>query len=82
MMDQSEVQLKRVESIINSMTAQERLEPAIIGGSRRQRIARGSGTSIQDVNQLLKQYEQMKKMMKAFAKGPKGKMANLMKLGR
>jgi signal recognition particle subunit SRP54 len=80
MMDQSEVHMKRVESIINSMTPQERLEPAIIGGSRRQRIARGSGTTIQDVNQLLKQYEQMKKMMKAFGKGHKSHPGNLMKM--
>ncbi len=80
MMDQSEVQMKRVEAIINSMTPQERLEPAIIGGSRRQRIARGSGTTIQDVNQLLKQYEQMKKMMKAFGKGAKSHPGNLLKM--
>ncbi len=55
---------KKVEAIILSMTNQERNQPKIINGSRRQRIARGSGTTIQDVNRLLKQFEEMQKMMK------------------
>jgi signal recognition particle subunit SRP54 len=56
---------KSIEAIIHSMTEQERVNPAIINGSRRQRIARGSGTTLQEVNRLLKQFEQTRKMMKA-----------------
>lgn len=62
-------QLDRIEAMIFSMTAQERRRPEIIDGSRRQRIARGSGTSVQDVNSLLKQYREMQKMLKAFSSG-------------
>ena len=62
-------QLDRIEAMIFSMTAHERRHPDLIDGSRRQRIARGSGTSVQDVNQLLKQYREMQKMLKAFASG-------------
>lgn len=62
-----EKKLIRVEAIINSMTPQERANVAIINGSRRLRIAKGSGTTVQEVNQLLKQYLQAKKMMKRFA---------------
>ncbi len=61
-----EKDIKHIEAIIYSMTVAEREKPAIIKGSRRQRIAKGSGTSIQSVNRLLKQFEQMKKMMKNF----------------
>lgn len=56
---------KGIEAIIRSMTEQERTNPEIINGSRRQRIAKGSGTSIQEVNRLLKQFEDTRKMMKA-----------------
>ena len=59
--------LKRVEAIIYSMTPQERRRPEIIGGSRRRRIARGSGTTPRDVNQLLNQFRQMQKMMKQMS---------------
>ncbi len=62
-------QLDRVEAIIQSMTPGERRRPEIINGSRRQRIARGSGTSVQEVNQLLSQFSQMRKLMKRFGKG-------------
>ncbi|MFY9943541.1 MAG: signal recognition particle protein [Desulfobacterales bacterium] len=62
-------ELVRVEAIINSMTAQERLQHTIINGSRRKRIAMGSGTRVQDVNQLLKNYTQVMKMMKKINKG-------------
>jgi signal recognition particle subunit SRP54 len=62
-------QLDRIEAMIFSMTAQERRRPELIDGSRRQRIARGSGTRVQDVNQLLKQYREMQKMLKAFSSG-------------
>ena len=68
-----ESQLTRTEAIINSMTAKERANHEIISGSRRRRIAMGSGTSVQDVNQLLKQYSQMRKMFKGLGSGG-GKM--------
>jgi len=61
-------QLTRVEAIINSMTSHERLHHEVINGSRRKRIARGSGTSVQEVNQLLRQYAQMRKMFKDMGK--------------
>ena len=62
-----EKELVHVEAIIQSMTAQERRSPDIINGSRRKRIARGSGTTVQEVNRLLRQFEESKKMMKQFA---------------
>lgn len=62
-------EVKRVEAIITSMTRQERRNPAIIDGSRRRRIARGSGTTVQEVNQLLKQFRDMQKMMKQLTSG-------------
>lgn len=73
-----EKQMVYIEAIIQSMTKQERINPAIINASRRQRIAKGSGTSIQQVNQILKQFESIKKMMKMFSnpkamKGMKGR---------
>src|SRR5437899_2769885 len=78
-----EGRLKRVEAIINSMTAAEREDHSLIDGKRRKRIASGSGTSVQEVNQVLKQYMQMRKMIKQF--GPaaaKGKLRGLGKLSR
>ncbi|HEV2962072.1 MAG TPA: signal recognition particle protein [Candidatus Angelobacter sp.] len=63
-----EKQLTRVEAIIDSMTVHERLNHEVINGSRRKRIARGSGTSVQEVNQLLRQYAQMRKMFKDMGK--------------
>jgi signal recognition particle subunit SRP54 len=65
--------LKRTEAIICSMTKGERNRPAVINGSRRRRIADGSGTSVQEVNQLLNQFQQMQKMMKRMSKGGKMK---------
>lgn len=65
---QAEKELKRVEAIINSMTPAERRNPAILNGSRRKRIARGSGTTVTDVNRLVKQFLEMKKMMGRFHK--------------
>jgi signal recognition particle subunit SRP54 len=59
-----EKQMDRIEAIILSMTPEERLKPDIINGSRRKRIAKGCGLQVEDVNRLLKQFEQMKKMMK------------------
>jgi signal recognition particle subunit SRP54 len=68
-----EGQLGRVEAIINSMTQKERLHHELINGSRRKRIARGSGTSVQEVNQLLRQYAQMRKMFKDMGKASFGR---------
>lgn len=72
-----ESHLTRIEAIISSMTVEERRNPQIIGGSRKRRIARGSGTRVQDVNRLLKQFEQTRQLMKHFA-GPakKGRRKN------
>ena len=64
-----EGQFTRVESIINSMTQKERLDHELINGNRRKRIARGSGTTVQDVNNLLRQYAQMRKMFKSMGGG-------------
>lgn len=68
-LDTSEKELKKIEAIINSMTPQERNNPEIINASRKRRIAAGSGTTVQDVNKLLKSYDEMKKLMKMFKKG-------------
>ncbi|MEE8427889.1 MAG: signal recognition particle protein [Gammaproteobacteria bacterium] len=67
-------ELHRMVAIINSMTFQERHFPAVVKGSRRRRIAAGSGTQVQDVNRLLKQHQQMQKMMKKMSKGGLGKV--------
>ena len=77
--DLDDSNLDRVEAIIYSMTPQERQRPDMIGGSRRRRIARGSGTTAQDVNQLLNQFKQMQKMMRQMStgKGPKDLMRML-----
>ena len=61
-------QMKRVEAIVQSMTREERRRPEILNASRRTRIARGSGTSVAEVNDLLKQFNQMKRMMKDLGK--------------
>ena len=68
-MDMDEKELVRIEAIINSMTPLERRRHGIINGSRRRRIAKGSGTRVQDVNRLLKDYTQLLKMLKKFNKG-------------
>ncbi len=62
-------QMKKIEAIVNSMTPEERQNPRIIGGSRKRRIARGSGTTVQEVNQLLGQFRQMQKLMKRLTFG-------------
>jgi len=69
-----EGQMARVEAIINSMTKLERRRPDIIDSSRKKRIAAGSGTRVQDVNSVLKQYEETKKLLKAFSGGRKPKL--------
>ena len=78
---------KRIEAIISSMTPAERAKPAILNGSRRKRIARGSGTSVQDVNQLIRQFDDMQRMMKSMTKltkrkGAKSLPKNLISRGR
>jgi len=73
-----EKKLGRMEAILNSMTAKERLYPTILNGSRRKRIACGSGTTVQDVNRLLKQYTQTRKVMKKFGKGKMQDMSKLL----
>ena len=75
-----EKEISHVVAIIDSMTPRERDNHMIINGSRRRRIAKGSGTSVQEVNQLLKQYAQAKKMMKSFSGGFMGKKLGKMKL--
>ncbi len=74
--------VKRVEAILDSMTPAERAKPGILNGSRRKRIARGSGTSVQEVNRLLAQFEDMRKMMKQMSKLTKGKKGKLAGIGR
>jgi signal recognition particle subunit SRP54 len=76
-----EKQINHVEAIINSMTAHERHHHDVINGSRRKRIARGSGTSVQEVNNLLRQYAQMRKMFKQMGKGNFARKLAGMKLG-
>src|ERR1700726_1848457 len=76
-----ESKLKQVEAIINSMTHQERRDHNVIDGKRRKRIAKGSGTTVQDVNQVIKQYMQMRQMMKQYgAMAARSKMKGLGKL--
>lgn len=76
--DIDDKQLVKVESIIQSMTKKERINPKILNGSRRKRIARGSGNSIQDVNRLIKQFEEMQRMVKMMSsKSGKSGMMNL-----
>jgi signal recognition particle subunit SRP54 len=75
-------QVSQVEAIVRSMTPKERADPSVVDGSRRVRIARGSGTSTQDVNQLLKQFREMQKMMRGMGSGnmpgmPSGRLGRL-----
>jgi len=70
---------KHIEAIIHSMTPEERTNPATINASRKKRIGKGSGTSVQQVNQLLKQFNQMSKMMKMMQGGGGRKMMQAMK---
>ncbi len=72
--EENEKRLAHIEAIIQSMTAEERRKPAIIGASRKVRIAKGSGTRVQDVNQLLKQFSEMQRMMKQFSGGKRTRM--------
>jgi signal recognition particle subunit SRP54 len=76
---QGEREMRRVEAIINAMTPDERRRPEILKASRKRRIAAGSGVQVQDVNRLLKQFEQAQKMMKSMGKGGLAKMMRGMK---
>ncbi|HTD52893.1 MAG TPA: signal recognition particle protein, partial [Thermoanaerobaculia bacterium] len=67
-----EKQLTRVSAIIDSMTPEERKYPQVLNGSRKKRIAGGSGTGVSEINRLIKQYQQMRKMMKTARKGMRG----------
>ena len=84
-LDQGQAQLKVTESIIQSMTKAEKAKPSMINPARKRRIAAGSGTKVEDVNRLLKQFQQMQKMMKQFSgtkgNGKKRRMGNLPGLG-
>ena len=73
----AEKQFKQMEAIINSMTPAERRNPDIVSGSRKRRIAMGSGTQVQDIGRLIKQHKQMQKMMKKVS--GKGGMAKMMR---
>lgn len=75
--DVDEKNFARIEAIIHSMTKAERAKPAIIDAKRKIRIAKGSGTTVQDVNKLLRQYEQMSKLMKQLKKNPKAFRRNM-----
>jgi signal recognition particle subunit SRP54 len=79
-MQVDEKRLKSVEAIINSMTADERDDHTLIDGKRRKRIARGSGTTVQEVNQVLKQYADMRKMIRQYGNAARGKMRGIGKL--
>ena len=72
-----ERKLKRLEAIIDSMTSKERRRPDLLDGRRRKRVARGSGTSVQEINQLLRQYAEMRRLMKAMKGGEKEAMRKL-----
>jgi signal recognition particle subunit SRP54 len=77
-----ERELDRIQAIILSMTVEERRRPDVINGSRRLRIAKGSGTTVQQVNGLVKQFGQMKKLMQQLGKGKMPDLGALMRQGR
>jgi signal recognition particle subunit SRP54 len=74
-------ELKRIEAIIQSMTREERRDPTILNGARRRRIARGSGTTLQDVNRLVKQFGEMQRLMRQFGGGKMGGKRGALPLG-
>jgi signal recognition particle subunit SRP54 len=76
--EQGEKSLRRIEGIINSMTPLERRKPEVIKATRKRRIAQGAGVQVQEVNRLLKQFEEMQKMMKMFSKGGMSKLMRAM----
>ncbi len=78
--EQTEKQFQRIEAIINSMTPDERRDPDILNARRRQRIAKGSGTQVQDVNELMREFKQMQKMMQQLGRAGKGGRGGLPKI--
>lgn len=76
--DMTEKQFKKVEAIISSMTRPERRDPGLLNASRKRRVAKGSGTQVQDVNQLLNQFREAQKMMKQLSNSPRGKLMNML----
>jgi signal recognition particle subunit SRP54 len=74
--------LMRMEAIVSSMTVKERVRPQILDGRRRMRVAKGSGTSVQDVNRLLKQFVDMQKMMKKMGKMNPSELMKMMPFGK
>jgi signal recognition particle subunit SRP54 len=80
--DATDKQMRRVEAIISSMTRDERFDPRLLNGSRKRRVARGSGTTVQEVNELLNQFRQMQRMMKQMASGGRGMRGGFMDMFR
>jgi signal recognition particle subunit SRP54 len=80
--DVTDKQMGRIEAIINSMTHQERLDPRMLNGSRKRRVARGSGTTVQEVNDLLNQFRQMQRLMKQMTAGGRGARGGIMDMFR
>ncbi|HZY43499.1 MAG TPA: signal recognition particle protein [Anaerolineae bacterium] len=76
---EAEQSLKRIEAIINSMTVKERRQPDLLNGSRKRRIAKGSGTQVQDINQLIKQFRDMQRMMKQLSSGKGRGLASMLR---
>lgn len=77
---EAEKQLRRIEAIISSMTPQERRNPGLLNGSRKRRVANGSGSTVQEINELLGQFRQMQRMMKQLQSGRRGGLAGLLGL--
>jgi signal recognition particle subunit SRP54 len=71
-------QFKRVEAIISSMTRDERRDPGLLNASRKRRVAKGSGTQVQEINQLISQFREAQKMMKQLSNSPRGKLMNML----
>ncbi len=80
--DVTDRQMRRIEAIINSMTREERYEPRLLNASRKRRIARGSGTNVQEVNELLSEFRQMQRLMKQLGSGGRGLRGGLQDLFR
>jgi signal recognition particle subunit SRP54 len=80
--DVTDQHMKRIEAIINSMTREERYEPRLLNGSRKRRVARGSGTTVQEVNELLGEFRQMQRLMKQIGSGGHGPRGGLMDMFR
>jgi signal recognition particle subunit SRP54 len=76
--DVTDKQMRRIEAIISSMTHEERLDPKMLNGNRKRRVARGSGTTVQEVNDLLNQFRQMQRLMKQMGSGGRGLRGNIM----